>query len=146
MKIVFIFVYFIFILYSCSPINKQHGYLIEDMLTSIEEVADFNVGTTTKNDILLTLGSPSVKIDDINNVWIYLVSVKEKKVFENDDIIFQSITRFEFDDDGILLSKDFLGREDYTEVAFTNDKTKVLTDDYGIADQIYETFTRTSAQ
>ena len=142
MRIVFFFIYFIFIIYSCSPINKQHGYLLEKIITSIEEVTEFNIGTTTKNDILLTLGSPSVKIGDINNVWIYLVSVKEKKVFENDDIIFQSITRFEFDDDGILLSKNFLGRDDYTEVSFAKDKTKIITDDYGIADQIYESFTR----
>ena len=146
MKTAFFFINFIFILYSCSPINKQHGYLLEDMITSIEEVTDFNVGTTTKNDILLTLGSPSVKIGDINNVWLYLVSVKEKKVFENDDIVFQTITRFEFDNNDILLSKEFLGREDYTEVAFTKDKTKVITDNYGIADQIYESFTRTPAQ
>ncbi len=146
MKVILFLIYSILILYSCSPINKQHGYLLEDMVTSINEVSQFTVGTTTENDILVTFGSPSVEINDINNVWIYLVSVKEENVFEKDDIIFQSITRFEFDENGILLSKKFLDKEDFAEITFSSEKTKVITDNYGITDQIYESFTRTQAQ
>ncbi len=146
MKVIFFCICINLLIYSCSPINKQHGYLLEDMLTSVEQVDQFSPGTTTENDVLASLGSPSVKIGDINNIWIYLVSVKEKNVFEKDDIIFQSIARFEFDDSGILLSTNYFGKDDFTDITFSKDKTRVITDNYGITDQIYESFTRTQGQ
>ena len=142
MKVIFYFIYFIFILYSCSPINKQHGYLLEDMITSADKVSQFIEGTTTEDDILINLGSPSVVIKDVNNIWIYLISIKEKNIFESDDIVFQSIFRFEFDAAGILASKDFKDEKDFDYIAFSQDKTRVITDNYGITEQIYESFTR----
>ena len=33
------FILLFLILYSCSPINKQHGYLLDDLLISSEETA-----------------------------------------------------------------------------------------------------------
>ena len=143
MKSFFFLICLSFVLYSCSPINKQHGYLLEDMVTSVDDVTEFNIGSTTENDILTALGSPSIKIDDINNIWIYLVSIKEQNVFESDNIIFQSISRFEFDNEGILLSKNFYEEDDYTQITFSQDKTRIISDDYGIVEQIYESFTRT---
>ena len=142
MKVIFFLIYLIPILYSCSPINKQHGYLYEDMVSSVEELSQFNLESTTESDVLLALGSPSIKISDINNVWIYLVSLKEQKIFENDEVLFQSIIRFEFNKNGILISKKLINEKDFTEIAFSNDKTRIITDNYGITDQIFESFTR----
>ena len=70
------------ILYSCSPINKQHGYLLDDLLISSEKISKFETKKTTKNEIFTAMGSPSIEIQDVNYVWIYLLSLKEKKVFE----------------------------------------------------------------
>ena len=50
--------------------------------------------------------------------------------------------RYEFDNDGKLLSKEFLNEENFTEISFTKDKTKIISGNYDLADQIYETFTR----
>ena len=35
--------------YSCSPINKQHGYLLDDLLISSEKISKFEIKKTTKN-------------------------------------------------------------------------------------------------
>ena len=142
MKIAILLFNFIFVLYNCSPINKQHGYLIEDVISSADEMSQFNIGITSESDIFSTLGSPSIKIKDINNIWIYLISLKEKNVFEDDDIVYQSIFRFEFDNYGILNSKDFLTEENFAKINFSDNKTRVITDNYSIADQLYETFMR----
>ena len=142
MKVFFFLIYLILILYSCSPINKQHGYLYEDIVSSAEELSQFKLKTTTDSDVLLALGSPSIKISDINNIWIYLVSLKEQKIFENDEVIFQSVIRLEFNRNGSLISKKFLNEENFTEIAFSNDKTRVITNNYGITDQIYDSFIR----
>ncbi len=130
------------ILYSCSPINKQHGYLIDDFVMTSDSISQFSVGNTTKSDIFSIMGSPSIEIFDINDVWLYLVSIKEKKIFEQDTIEFQNIFRFEFNSSNILAKKEVVSKEGFTKLAFSKEKTRVVRDAYGITDQLYEAFTR----
>ena len=136
------FILLLLILYSCSPINKQHGYLLDDFLVSSEKISKFEVKNTTKNDVFDAMGSPSIEIQDVENVWIYLLSLKEKKVFDEDELLYQSIYRFEFDDSGILIEQTFLTADNFNKIAFSSDETKVERNAYGITDQLYDAFTR----
>jgi outer membrane protein assembly factor BamE (lipoprotein component of BamABCDE complex) len=142
MKLIFFLISIIIITYSCSPINNQHGYILEDVVSSANSLSQFNLKTTSENDILQTLGSPSIIIDDISNIWIYLVAIKKENVFKDDEPMYQYIMRYEFDNNGKLLSKEFFDEKNFTEIAFSKNKTKAFTDNFGLADQIYETFTR----
>ena len=142
MRLIFFLIISIIITYSCSPINKQHGYVMEDIVNPANSLSELSLKTTTENEVLQTFGSPSIIINDVNNIWIYLVSVKRENIFEDDYIMYQSIMRYEFDNNGKLLSKEFLNRENFTQIAFSKEKTKVFSDEFGLADQIYETFTR----
>ena len=130
------------ILYSCSPINKQHGYLIDDLLMSSDSISQFSEGITTKSEIFSAMGSPSVEIFDVNDVWIYLVSIQQKKVFEQDEISFQNIFRFEFNSSNILEKKEVIDKLSSTQIVFSKEKTRVVRDAYGITDQLYDAFTR----
>ena len=136
------FILLLLILYSCSPINKQHGYLLDDFLVSSEKISKFELDNTTKNDVFDAMGSPSIEIKDVENVWIYLLSLKEKKVFDEDQLLYQSIYRFEFDDSGILIEQAFLNADNFNKIAFSSDETKVERNAYGITDQLYDAFTR----
>ena len=136
------FILLLLILYSCSPINKQHGYLLDDFLVSSEKISKFEVKNTTKNDVFNAMGSPSIEIQDVENVWIYLLSLKERKVFDEDELLFQSIYRFEFDNSGILIEQTFLTADNFNKIAFSTDKTRVERNAYGITDQLYDAFTR----
>ena len=136
------FILILLILYSCSPINKQHGYLLDDFLVSSEKISKFEVKNTTKNDVFNAMGSPSIEIQDVENVWIYLLSLKERKVFDEDELLFQSIYRFEFDNSGILIEQTFLTADNFNKIAFSSDETRVERNAYGITDQLYDAFTR----
>ena len=136
------FILVLFILYSCSPINKQHGYLLDDFLVSSEKISKFEVKNTTKNDVFNAMGSPSIEIQDVENVWIYLLSLKERKVFDEDELLFQSIYRFEFDNSGILVEQTFLTADNFNKIVFSSDETRVERNAYGITDQLYDAFTR----
>ena len=142
MKKYIIFIAFILFIYNCSPINKQHGYLVDDLVASSEEIAKFELNSTTSGDILKAMGSPSIEINDINNVWIYLVSLKQNNVFDEDTMLFQNIFRFTFDEEGNLINQSFLTEKDFNKIAFSDDKTRVRRDAYGITDQLYDAFTR----
>ena len=136
------FILLLLILYSCSPINKQHGYLLDDFLVSSEKISKFEVKNTTKNDVFNAMGSPSIEIQDVENVWIYLLSLKERKVFDEDELLYQSIYRFEFDNSGILIEQTFLTADNFNKIAFSSDETRVERNAYGITDQLYDAFTR----
>ena len=136
------FILLLLILYNCSPINKQHGYLLDDFLVSSEEISKFELQNTTKNDVFNVMGSPSIEIQDVENVWIYLLSLKERKVFDEDELLFQSIYRFEFDNSGILIEQTFLTADNFNKIAFSSDETRVGRNAYGITDQLYDAFTR----
>ena len=136
------FILLLFILYSCSPINKQHGYLLDDFLVSSEKISKFEVKNTTKNDVFDAMGSPSIEIQDVENVWIYLLSLKERKVFDEDELLYQSIYRFEFDNSGILIEQAFLTADNFNKISFSSDETKVDRNAYGITDQLYDAFMR----
>ena len=137
-----IFILLIYALYSCSPVNKQHGYLIDDILISSEKMSGFKVNNTTKDEVYNAMGSPSIEISDIDNTWIYLLSLKEKNVFEEDDLIFQNVYRFVFDKDEILTEMAILTQDNFNNITFSTDKTTVRRDAYGITDQLYDAFTR----
>ena len=130
------------LIYSCSSINKQHGYLLDDVLSSSKEMSNFEEKLTTKVDIYSVMGSPSIEISDIENTWIYLISLKEKNVFEADKNIFQSIYRFSFNDKDILIKKEIITQDSFKEIAFSTDETEVERNAYSISDQLYEAFTR----
>ena len=130
------------ILYNCSPINKQHGYLIDDFIMSSDSISKFSQGNTTKSEIFSIMGSPSIEIFDVNDVWIYLLSIKEDKVFDQDEIEFQNIYRFEFDMAGVLKKKEVIDSQSFNQIAFSKEKTRVIRDAYGITDQLYDAFTR----
>ncbi len=115
---------------------------MDDFLVSSEKISKFELKNTTKNDVFDAMGSPSIEIQDVENVWIYLLSLKEEKVFDQDELLFQSIYRFEFDNNGILIEQTFLTADDFNKIAFSSDKTRVERNAYGITDQLYDAFTR----
>ena len=71
-----------------------------------------------------------------------MLSIKEKKVFERDKITLNSVFRFEFNENGILERKDIITEKEFSQLDFSNDKTRVIREAYGITDQLYEAFTR----
>ncbi len=115
---------------------------MDDLVISAEKISKFEVQNTTTKEIFNAMGSPSIRIDDVNNVWIYLLSLKEKNVFEKDALLYQNIHRFEFNENGILINKEVLTAEDFNEIAFSPEVTKVRRDAYSITDQLYDAFTR----
>ena len=55
---------------SCAPVIKPHGYQLEDILLSEPQT----IGTSTKEDLEASYGSPSIKIEDVGNTAAFLGS------------------------------------------------------------------------
>ena len=123
---------------SCAPVIKPHGYQLEDILLSEPQT----IGTSTKEDLEASYGSPSIKIEDVGNTWIYLATSKQKKVFTKDDLQEQLIFTFNFDDNDILISQEVYDQNQMLSFKSDNKKTYDYGTNYTILDQLYDAFTR----
>ena len=129
-------------LYSCSPIIKSHGYKVENPQVLVEFIDNKSSDLITKKDILNEFGTPSIRFDDVGDTWIYLVSSKKKNVFKKDEIDFQFILSFKFDDKNNLIQNEIVDKSMINQVSFSRDKTRVPSSSYNLADQIVDSFTR----
>ena len=123
---------------SCAPVIKPHGYQLEDILLSEPQT----IGTSTKDDLEFSYGSPSIKIEDVGNTWIYLATSKQKKVFTKDEFQDQLIFTFNFDENNILISQEVYDQNHMLSFKPDSNKTYDYGTNYTILDQLYDAFTR----
>jgi len=138
MKLSYIFVILSLFLISCAPIIKPHGYQIEDILLNKPQ----EIGISSKEDLLKAFGTPSIKIEDIGNTWLYLATTKEKKVFTKDEFEDQIIFAFNFDSNDILISQEVFNQDQMLDFKYNKNQTYSYGTNYSILDQLYDAFTR----
>ena len=138
MKLTQIFLILSIFLSSCAPVIKPHGYQLEDILLNAPQ----NIGVSTKADLINVYGSPSIKIEDVGNTWLYLTTTKEKKVFSKDEFQDQIIFAFNFDSNDILISQEVFNKEQMAEFKYSPRTTRDYGSNYSILDQLYDAFTR----
>ena len=128
---------------SCSPIIKTHGYTIEntsDFSELISEIASNE--KVSKQKILDSLGAPSIIIDDVDNIWLYILTTKQEKSFSDSELKAQFIIKLVFDTNDLMANHEILTSEDFNKIAFASKTTKGPSKSYGITDQFMEAFTR----
>ena len=82
---------------SCSPIIKTHGYTIENTSDFSNFIADISSTAQPSKEIISSqLGSPSIIISDIDNIWIYLLSTKRERSFGESKVEAQFIIKLVF--------------------------------------------------
>ena len=135
----------ILFLNSCSPIIKTHGYTIEDTAKFTDFITEIvEKEQTSKEEISTNLGSPSIIIDNVDNIWIYLFSTKEEKSFRNSEIKSQFIIKLTFDNNDNLISNQTLTSEDLHQISFTSDTTISPINNYGLTEQLIDSLTRSN--
>ena len=138
MKLSYIFLLLSLFLSSCAPVIKPHGYQLEDILLNEPQ----EIGISTKADLINVYGSPSIKIEDVGNTWLYLTTTKEKKVFSKDEFQDQIIFAFKFDSNDVLTSQEVYNKEQMKDFKYNLARTRDYGSNYSILDQLYDAFTR----
>ena len=138
MKLAYIILILSFFLSNCAPVVKPHGYQLEDIVQKETP----KIGIATKNDLIAQYGSPSVKIENVGNTWLYIGTAKEKKVFSKDEFKAQVIFAFNFNSNDILISQEIYDENQILNLKFNDNKTYDYGTKYSIIDQLYDAFTR----
>ena len=135
-KIIFLLLFFLITL-NCSKnkVSNTHGIRFIESKYKILEI-----NKTNKNDVRKIIGPPS-SISDFDNKWMFiekksesqaLIKLGEKKISANNVLI------IEFNEMGILISKNLLKIDDMNQILIADKKTKKEFDQNNI---VYDIFT-----
>ena len=122
-KILYI-IFFSLIVTNCSfkPVVKHHGVPFLE-----KKQASLKVNKSNKNDIKMTLGTPSTKSKFDNDIWIYierkqtqsrLKNLGRMKIFKNDVLVLE-INKY-----GILKKKEFYNKDDMEKIKIVKETTE----------------------
>ena len=135
-KIIFLLLFFLITL-NCSKnkVSNTHGIRFIESKYKILEI-----NKTNKNDVRKIIGPPS-SVSDFDNKWMFiekksesqsLIKLGEKKISANNVLI------IEFNEMGILISKNLLKIDDMNQILIADKKTKKEFDQNNI---VYDIFT-----
>ena len=108
------------ILTSCASEHYYHGYNFEN-----SKFDTIKVGVTTKDEIIMEMGSPTSESTFGKKKLIYAGNKVEKIAFFDPKIIEQKVLSIEIDEKGIVSNIRELTSEDYHKILFAEDKTEI---------------------
>lgn len=82
---------------ACAQTINTHGNLVRD-----EQLARLSVGSSSKMDVLQTLGSPTTKSLFSEETWYYITSTSISRPLNENDIQGRTTYVIAFDENGIL--------------------------------------------
>ncbi len=84
---------------ACSPKVDNRGYMKDG------DVKDkIIVGKSTKDEVIVELGSPSAKSSFGAETWYYISSRQETVAFFKSEVVDQNVVRIEFNSEGVVSS------------------------------------------
>ena len=80
-------------LVGCTPSIQTHGHSLEE-----EQIARIKPGSTSRQEVLQLLGSPSALSTFDDNAWYYISQRTEKTSFYQEGVVAQDVLTIAFDD------------------------------------------------
>lgn len=93
-------------------------------------------GTSTRDDVLAALGSPSTQSDFGEESWYYIRSAKESVAFFKPKITEQEVTRIIFDESGVVKKIETYTLDQSKDIAIVNRITPTEGHKLGMIEQI----------
>ena len=125
----------------CGDRVSSHGHIINE-----NELKQFNIGTTTRADILDILGQPSFKSAFNAQKLYYSSQVMLQPVASTKQTQTRMIYIFTLNGKNVLQSIDLINQEDGLQIAHINDKTPTPGDTFGILEQVFSNLKRRQSE
>jgi len=82
---------------ACAPVKNTNG-----MFLDMDDVSTISEGTSTRADVLQTLGTPTTTAVFDENTWYYIGQKTEKKAFMDPKVTDRRIVEVQFDEEGTV--------------------------------------------
>ena len=135
-----IIIIFLFIITSCSTnkVVNNHGTL------SLEKKLDkISLNISNINDVITVLGPPSTKSTFDGNIWMYIERKKPNQsifMLEKKKVIKNNVLLVQFNNQGMLINKEFYNINDLKKINFDKDITEKAYDKKTFISNIFSSF------
>ena len=121
-------IYFILILIllsncSLNKVNKSHG-----TVNLNKKMAKLNISQTNKNDVIFIMGAPSTKSEFNDNKWFFIerrITNTSMFTLGREKLVVNNVLILEFDDNGILASKEIFDKKKMKNIKFSENSVSV---------------------
>ncbi len=86
---------------ACTPVTANRGHIVDP-----DKLSQIKTGTSTREDVAATLGSPSHVATFDENTWYYFGRRTEQESFFDPEAIDRKVVKIAFDESGIVKSID----------------------------------------
>lgn len=124
------------LLAGCATIDIRGHEVEPDQLAQIE------VGKTTKEQVSQLLGTPTSVSPFGNSTWYYMSEETERRAFLTPTILRSNITRIEFDAENRVKSLDSLTEKDHQVISHITRQEPTAGHSFGVLEQIFGNFGR----
>ncbi len=133
-----LFLVSLMMLTACVPprVDNRGHVGIERKLTQITP------GTSTEQDVMNVLGSPSTRSSFGEAAWYYVSAKKESVAFFKPEISDQKVTQIKFNESGIVTAVDHYSLKDRKDIQIAQEITPTEGQTLGLWEQILGNFGR----
>ena len=96
---------------ACSPLIANRGNLVDP-----DKLATITAGTSTRDEVITKLGSPSHRSAFDENTWYYIGRRTRQYSFLDPKVTDQEILAIHFDAQGVVKSLDKTGKDNIAEI------------------------------
>ena len=128
-------------LVSCSEVRTNHGYVPSE--AALEQIEP---GTTTSDEVLVTIGNPLVVDELYNETWLYVDTSFMQKGMHEAEIEDQNVVAITFTGDGRVARVDRLTVAQTRDIALNADTTEIHEGRLNLFNQLMRAFGRVDPQ
>ena len=114
----------------CNPNVQTRGHVKD---ANWEEA--MQPGTTTREDVLASFGSPSTRSSFGPEVWYYITTRRENFAFFKPEIADQDVLAVTFSQSGTVEAVQHVGKEGLKDIEYSSRETPTEGQEYGLAEQ-----------
>ena len=117
--------YFLILIFANSC--KLSPSITHSGVINLEQKKDiFSLGKTNKNDVIKEIGDTLLKEYPEEKTWIYTETEIKRNLFGKKILIKNDILMLNFDNKGILLTKDFFNLKNMKDIVFDEEITQTI--------------------
>lgn len=109
---------FLLVIAGCAPTLANRGTVIDP-----EKVATIKIGTSNRDSVLNTLGTPSARGSFDDNTWYYIGRHTQQYSFLDPEVTDQQIITIKYNDEGLVQTVETTGKEAITDVKAASGET-----------------------
>ncbi len=124
---------------ACDPVKEERGYRMDP-----EQIAKVESGSTTKDEVLELMGSPSSisTFPETGEAWYYIGKKTEHYAFMDKNIKEQNVVVVHFNDEEVVKEIKTYNKDDAREIEVVDRATPTGGNELGFFEQIFGNFGR----